>query len=94
MIKNISSDIYPETLCPDELLKLRDIDKEKGSQYLQTLYVYFRTGMNASRTAKEMFINRSTLLERLGKIWRLLDIDPEDYESRLYLMICLEILRR
>ena len=92
MIQNIASEIFPETLCPSALLRLRDSDKTRGTEYIKTLDTYFRTGMNASRTAKLLYINRSTLLERLSRLWTQLEIDPDRHEDRLYLILCMKIL--
>ncbi len=92
MIQNISSEIFPETLCPSALLKLRDSDRTRGTEYIKTLDTYFQTGMNASLTAKLLYINRSTLLERLARLWTQLEIDPNRHEDRLYLILCMKIL--
>jgi hypothetical protein len=94
MVNSLSSELNPETLCPLSLLQLLNSDQTRGTEYIKTLNCYFHTGMNATRTAKELFINRSTLLERLTKIWRIIDVDPDDYDTRLYLMLCLKILKQ
>lgn len=92
MIQNIASEIFPETLCPPALLKLRDSDRTRGTEYIKTLNTFFQNGMNASRTAKDLYINRSTLLERLSRLWTQLGIDPNLHEDRLYLILCMKIL--
>ena len=92
MLRNLPGDIEAESLCPRGLLDMREADRRKGSAYLHTLDVYFRSGCNATRAAKELYINRSTFLERMVRIRRFLGLDPEDYDTRLYLMLCLRIL--
>ena len=56
---------------------------------------YFRTVArtgNISQAARELYINRSTFLERMARIWKFLNVDQEDYDTRLYLMLCLRLL--
>ena len=72
---------------------MREQDRKRGSAYLQTLDTYFRTGCNATQAARELYINRSTFLERMARIWKFLNVDQEDYDTRLYLMLCLRLLR-
>lgn len=93
MLSNLSGGIEAETLCPRGLLEMREQDRKRGSAYLQTLDTYFRTGCNATQAARELYINRSTFLERMARIWKFLNVDQEDYDTRLYLMLCLRLLR-
>lgn len=92
MLGNIPGGIEVDSLCPEGLLAMREWDRKKGASYLQTLDTYFRTGCNATRSARELYINRSTFLERMARIRKLLGADPEDYDTRLYLMICLRLM--
>lgn len=94
MLSNIPGDIEVDSLCPEGLLTIREWDRKKGASYLQTLDTWFRTGCNATRSAKELYINRSTFLERMARIRKLLGVDLEDYDTRLYLMICLRLMER
>ena len=92
MLNNIPGDIEADSLCPEGLLVMREMDRQRGSAYLRTLDTYFRTGCNATQSAKDLYVNRSTFLERMAKIWKMLDADPDDYDTRLYLMLCLRLL--
>jgi DNA-binding PucR family transcriptional regulator len=48
--------------------------------------------MNITQTAKELFIHRSTLLERLKHIEDLLQLDLKHPDVRLYLNMTLKII--
>ena len=92
MLNNLPGAIEGESLCPKGLLSMKELDRKRGSAYLQTLDTYFRTGCNATQSAKELYINRSTFLERMAKIRSMLNLDLEDYDTRLYLMLCLRLI--
>ena len=62
------------------------------SSTAETLRVYLSQNMNVTRTAAELFIHRSTLLERLSRIARELGEDLEDPDVRLRLQILLKAL--
>ena len=70
------------------LKKLRELDA--GVDYWGTLRLYLENECNAARTARDLYIHRSSLLPRLEKIRLLVDIDsPSD---QLYLRMCISLL--
>lgn len=54
---------------------------------MKTLKRYLDNEMNASRTAQDMFLHRSSLMPRLEKIRSLVEMDTP--EQRLYIRMCL-----
>lgn len=88
----LSSRLSPESICDRGLLALRELDRSRGTSYLRTLSVYYDTGMNATHSAKALFINRSTFLERMTRIRKYVDTDIDATPGRLYLMLCLKLL--
>lgn len=58
-------------------------DETKGTEYLNTLQVYFDAGGDLSVSAKKLFLHRNTLKYRLGRIYELFDIDLNDPIERL-----------
>jgi len=91
-ILNQNSSTQPtRTLCMEGIKMLRDIDQSNGSDYCHTLKVYFENGMNLQKTANDLFIHRSTLTYRLNRIQKEAQIDLNDYKSRLYAMLSLEL---
>ncbi len=92
MTSVLANGIAPESLCPEGLWIMQKLDQQKGTEYIKTLSTYFRTGFNATQSSKNLYVNRSTFLDRMAKIKKILDLDLDDYETRLYLMLCLQLL--
>jgi len=91
-ILNQNADTQPaRTLCMEGIKMLKDLDQTNGSEYCRTLKTYFKNGMNLQKTANELFIHRSTLTYRLNRIRSEAKIDLDDYQSRLYAMMSLEL---
>lgn len=61
--------------------------------YLETLHIYLKNERNLARTAKELFIHRSTLLDRLARICSIVDVNLDDPDQRLMLMIMERVYR-
>lgn len=71
----------------EKLLRLKDVDEFQHTDYMHTLKLYLDNHLNAVKTAKDLFIHRSTFLYRLEKIKSLLETNLEDPEENLYLML-------
>lgn len=80
-----------EEHCPDAFGRLARYDLEKKRDSLATLQAYLDSGRNASATAKQLFIHRNTLAQRLEKIQEILGVSLDDPEVCLYLQLCLRI---
>lgn len=74
--------------------RLERYDKENGSSYLETLKVYLDCRMNAVQAAKELFIQRSTMIYRLKRIREIADTDLEDADELLHLYLTFSIINR
>ena len=92
LILNAQSDLPLDMYFSDGLRSLLDHDREAPISYIETLRVYLSQNMNVTRTAAELFIHRSTLLERLSRIERELGEDLDDPDVRLRLQILLKAL--
>ena len=88
------NELPAESLLTQGLRTLIDHDRQKNSEYLHTLDLYLQNETSVFRTAEALFIHRSSLLKRLGKIYRLLGNTLDTSEQRLYLQLFLELLRR
>src|SRR5215213_5282842 len=73
---------------------LAEHDRERRSDLVRTLRVYFATGANASEAADRLFLHRNSLLYRLGRIQRLTGLDLKDPGARLALQLGLLTLER
>lgn len=83
MLKNCCGAFDPDDLLIPELDKLRGY---KGSvDYWNTLKAYLDHECNASETAEDMYLHRTSLFPRIKKIRE--DIDLDSAENRLLLRI-------
>ena len=89
-LKNSVGELSPELMMPRGLARLLR-ESGEGADYWRTLEVYLDHEMNASRTARELFIHRTTLQNRLSRISRFVDLDSP--ESRVYLRYCIYLYR-
>jgi hypothetical protein len=88
----LTEDIDGRYLCAPEILVLDEYDRENGTGLLQTLRLYVDNGMNAIKTAGDLYIHRSTMVYRLERIRELTGIDFKDPARVLYLAISLRLL--
>lgn len=79
-------------LIAPELNHLIAHDREKGTQYYETLRAYLLNERDIPRTAEALIIHRTTLLYRLRKLQSVAAIDLDDPMKRLHLLISLWIL--
>lgn len=90
MIVNAMASIPIEMRLPAGLRRLLEHDKESTTSYVETLKAFLECNMSASKTATQLFVHRSTLMERLQRIRRELGIDLDDPDQQLYLRILLK----
>lgn len=90
LIQNAVGSLPTEMYYPEGLLRLFRHDQSSPVSYIETLRTYLDKNMSISRTAESLYINRSTLLERLTRIKRDLDIDLGDADQRLKLQLLLK----
>ena len=61
--------------------------------YIENLKIYLDNNMSASKTAAALYLNRSTLLERIERIKRELNSDLQDADERLLYQILLKAMQ-
>ncbi|MCD7736775.1 MAG: helix-turn-helix domain-containing protein, partial [Lachnospiraceae bacterium] len=76
------------------LLRLKEQDEKNHTEYMVTLRTWLDQQMNATRTAKELFIHRSTLLYRLDRIREILHTELEDPEEIFYLELSFRLMEQ
>lgn len=67
-------------------------DREKGSDLVRTLRVYFAVGANASAAADQLFLHRNSMLYRLSRVEELTGLDLKDPRAGLALRLGLLFL--
>lgn len=91
MIEHACGGFAPAELAPEGLLKVF-YTKGKAIEYWNALVVYIKTGYNASKAARLLYLHRSTFLKRLDKIKRMSGMDFESHRQRLKAAILAELL--
>lgn len=81
-----------ELFFTDGMRRLAAHDAESSVSYLKTLWVYLNNNMNITKTAADLYVHRSTLLERIARIERELDSDLQDSDVRLRIQLLLKAM--
>lgn len=87
MLEHSCGEFDPEDLMPEGLLAL--IQHPGNTDYLKTLEIYLENEMNASKTAQQLYLHRSSVMARLEKIHSLIDLDTP--QQRLYIRMCIQL---
>lgn len=62
-------------------------DRERRSDLVRTLRVYFSAGANASEAADRLFLHRNSMLYRLARIEKLTGLDLKEPRASLALQL-------
>ena len=87
MLGNCNKELAHPTLCHSKLQALIDYDAERNLEYVKTLRSYVENNCSQAETCREMFLHRSTLLQRLKRIEEITKFNLEDKNTRLYLLV-------
>lgn len=79
-----SKDLAPFRLLVEPLVRY---DRERGSDLVRTLRVYFACGANASEAADKLFLHRNSMLYRITRIEKLTGIDLKNPRAGLMLQL-------
>lgn len=79
-----SEDLAPFREVVEPLVRY---DRERGSDLVRTLRVYFACGTNASEAADKLFLHRNSMLYRLARIEKLTGADLKNPEAGLILQL-------
>jgi purine catabolism regulator len=84
---------------PDEELKLLLDDfsalmnAEKNRELLHTLKVYLENNMNYSLTAEKLYVNINTIRRRIEKVNELVNVDWNNYYTRIKIGLMLQFMQ-
>ena len=70
------------------------IEVNKGEDLLETLKVYLENNLNYSTTASKLFIHINTVRKRIERVEEALDLNLDNYITRLKLVILLQYLSK
>ena len=93
LIINSLGKMPTELFFTDGMRRLAEHDAEAPVSYMDTLREYLDQNMSMTRTSAALYVHRSTLLERIGRIERELDTDLKDPDERLRIQILLKAMQ-
>lgn len=84
---------YPsEYVAHPTAVALARFDEAHHAGLTDTLRMFMKCRYNATETAANLFIARSTLLYRLARIQEIAPVNLDDFRERIYLALSLELL--
>ena len=67
-------------------------DAASSTSYVETLRTYLDNNLSVAKTASDLYVHRSTLMERLARIRRELGLDLDDADVQLLLRMLLRAM--
>ncbi len=92
MLEQVTRRLPADMICHEGLLELIKYDEKNHTDYVLTLRTYLEQNLNATQSAKVLFIHRSTFLYRMDRIRELLNSDLDDPDELFYLDLSLRLL--
>ena len=92
LLINALGNLPLELYYPEGLRRLMKHDEVSSVSYVDTLRMYLDKNMSVTQTTQSLYLNRSTLLERIGRIKRELGSDLKEADERLLLQILLKAI--
>ena len=90
--KSCTSELPTHLVCSKKILFLKEYDEVNSTDYYVTLRTYLENHLNAVKSAKQLFIHRSTFLYRLDRIKELVHINFGDFNLLLYISLSYTLL--
>ena len=90
LIMNSLGELPVEAYYTPGLRRLLEHDGHSSVSYIDTLERYLSLNMNVSATARELYLHRSTLIERLSRIREDMGQELDDPKTRLRIQLLLE----
>ena len=91
-IMKFNADKMVLTMCRDEVLKIRDHDKENNDNLFETLYVYLSCFSNVNESARRMYLHRNSMNKRITKIENLIGKTLDDTDMCAKLLFSCKII--
>lgn len=76
-----------EVICPFEIAKLMEYDRNKNMHLTKTLRTYLENDRNIAKSIRVLYMQRATFLYQLNRILEITGLDLDDYNCRLYLQL-------
>ncbi len=79
-------------LCHPALGRVMRFDRDHGTNYMEVLRKYLQNNCNLSQTARELFMHRNTMLNKLEIVRELLEVSLDDSSVREQLQFSFHVL--
>ncbi len=93
VLRRAFGELPMEAFMGPGLRRLAAHDSSSRTSYLATLAVYLDCNMSPTAASRELGVHRSTLVERMGRIFSLLGSELSDPDERLLAQIVLRSMR-
>jgi DNA-binding PucR family transcriptional regulator len=90
LLRSAVGEIPARFFYSDGLAHLQQHDESSQVSYLETLRIYLDNNMSIAKTAEDLYIHRSSLLDRLARIQQILGTDLSVPELRLSIHLVLK----
>ncbi len=87
-----TEELEPAQVCHPALATLLAHDRDHGTAYARTLVCYLRNSQNATHTADELFIHRTSFMRRMAHMRTLAAFDLDDPDEVLHLLLSAKLL--
>ena len=94
MLRRVRVRQIPAALTPPGLLRLMEHDRANGTELTRLLRGYLDRDRNVTRTARDLFLTRSTCIRHLEQIGEISGLDLDDPDVRLACSIALRLHER
>lgn len=94
MLRRVRVRQIPAALTPPGLLRLMEHDRSNGTELTRLLRGYLDRDRNVTRTARNLFLTRSTCIRHLEQIDEISGLDLDDPDVRLACSIALRLHER
>lgn len=92
MIEQCPGEFPADMVCTRGLERLVAHDDRTGSEYMKTLRMYLDNNMNVAKTARDLYIHRTSLQARIERVEMMLDADLSNPDERLRVSMSLRVL--
>ncbi len=81
-----------ENFVSEDVQIIRQYDRENGTDYLRTLYVFLLSDKSYVRTALKLFTHKNTITYRINRLKELFNVDLSDMGQRISSFLLLRLL--
>lgn len=87
MMQVIRKEYSVDVICPFEIAKLMEYDRNRNMHLTRTLRTYLENDRNIAKSIRVLYMQRATFLYQLNRITEITGLDLDDYNCRLYLQL-------